>query len=233
MPLNIARPLYQLQEVELEIEANEQALQQIEGQLGESDTVVKARNKLAAEKQRLEELEREQRSLGWDIDNLNNKIKVIQEKLYGGRIHNTKELTDLQHEGEGLTAQRNQLEDRSLAIMEQTELTTKNIDLLSNELKAREDEWQGQQQRLATDLAQVKNALAGLNEKRRQMAAGVSPEVLQIYEKLRKQKGKAVVKVEQGICRGCRISLSVSEIQRARGGTMVCCSSCGRILFLP
>ena len=40
-------------------------------------------------------------------------------------------------------------------------------------------------------------------------------------------------RVEQGICRGCRISLPTTDLQQARSGKLVQCSSCGRILFLP
>ncbi|MFC2072406.1 C4-type zinc ribbon domain-containing protein, partial [Chloroflexota bacterium] len=49
---------------------------------------------------------------------------------------------------------------------------------------------------------------------------------------LKKQKGTAIANVEQGICRGCRILLPITELQRARSSSLVRCSSCGRILFL-
>ncbi|MDI6814491.1 MAG: hypothetical protein QMC90_00160 [Dehalococcoidales bacterium] len=42
-----------------------------------------------------------------------------------------------------------------------------------------------------------------------------------------KQRGTAVAKVEQGLCRGCRISLSTAKLQQARSGSLVQCSSCG------
>ncbi len=51
--MSVAKQLYQLQEVDLELGANEQALRQIASQLGESQAVVKARTKLASENQRL------------------------------------------------------------------------------------------------------------------------------------------------------------------------------------
>jgi predicted nucleic acid-binding Zn-ribbon protein len=40
------------------------------------------------------------------------------------------------------------------------------------------------------------------------------------------------VVVEQRACKGCRINLSSSEVQRARSSSdLVFCQSCGRILF--
>ena len=60
--MSIARQLYQLQEVDLELAANEQALADVTKQLGESPVVTAARNRLNQERQRLEELTAQQRS---------------------------------------------------------------------------------------------------------------------------------------------------------------------------
>ena len=80
---------------------------------------------------------------------------------------------------------------------------------------------------------QLKGELSELQRKRQLLSGEIDPQAVEFYEKLREQKGQTVAKVEQGICRGCRISLSSSELQRARSGNLVQCSSCGRILFLP
>ena len=55
---------------------------------------------------------------------------------------------------------------------------------------------------------------------------------LGVYESLRTLKqGRAVARIEQGACQGCRISLPTHVVQRARGGTvLVHCPSCERIL---
>ena len=82
--MSVSKQLYQLQEIDLELEANEQALSQIASQLGESQAVVRAQTKLASENQRLQELKRQQQSLEWEIDDLTNKLAVVQKKLYGG-----------------------------------------------------------------------------------------------------------------------------------------------------
>ena len=85
-------------------------------------------------------------------------------------------------------------------------------------------------------MEQLKATVSELNKKRKTL---ISVLVLQehyklidLYTELKKQKGIAVAKVEQGICRGCRISLPTAELQQARSGSLVRCSSCGRILFL-
>jgi len=83
-----AKQLYQLQEVDLELESGEQALSRITSQLGESQEVVKVRNRLTLEQQRLAELEQQQHSVEWEIDDLGNKVAILEQKLYGGGITN-------------------------------------------------------------------------------------------------------------------------------------------------
>jgi len=95
-----------------------------------------------------------------------------------------------------------------------------------------EAEWQSQQQQLSADMEQLKAVLSNLQHKRQTLSAEIDPGAVELYHELKEKKGTAVAKVEQGICRGCRISLSATELQRARSGSLTQCSSCGRILFL-
>ncbi len=231
--MNVAKQLYQLQEVDLELESNEQALSRITHQIGESETLVALQNKLALEHKHLEELIRQQRSIEWEIDDLTTRLTTAEYELYSGRIRNPKELTNLQHEIDGLKAKRNQLEDKTLEIMDQVELTTKSAANINSDLKAMEAEWNSQQQQLSANLEQLKTKLTTLKQKRQLLTAEIDHQAVDAYHKLKKQRGTAVAKVEQGTCCGCHISLPVSELQQTRSGSLVRCSSCGRILFLP
>ncbi|MFC1904994.1 zinc ribbon domain-containing protein [Chloroflexota bacterium] len=230
--MNIAKQLYQLQEVDLELEANKRALQQVTSQLGESQAVAGAKAKLTLERQHLEELKRQQQPVEWEIDDLDAKIAKVEEELYSGRIKNPKELTSLQQEVDELKTRRDQLEDKVLAIMEQVELATASAATINSELKRLETEWRSQQQQLSAEMEQLKAILSELNQKRQLLSAQIDPQAIDFYSGLRRQKGIAVAKVEQGTCCGCRILLSIAELQRARTGDLVQCGSCGRILFL-
>jgi len=86
--MSIAKDLYQLQEVDLALEANLQAQKRVSGQIGESPIVIKAREKLVEEQKNVERLTAQQKSTEWEIDDLSAKIKETEKKLYGGRIFN-------------------------------------------------------------------------------------------------------------------------------------------------
>jgi len=161
-----------------------------------------------------------------------SKLTTAEGKLYSGRIKDPKELTNLQREVDGLRIRRDQLEDKALAIMDRVELSTTSVATLSDELKTLEAEWHSQQQQLSTNMEQLKTTLSDLKHKRQLLSVKIDPQAIELYQELKKQRRQAVAKVEQGICRGCRISLPTTELQRARGDSLVQCSSCGRILFL-
>ena len=230
--MSVAQQLYQLQECDLEIESDEQALRQIASQLGESKAVTGTQQKLELEQQHREELAHQQHSIEWELDDLITKLTTAEKELYSGRIGNPKELANLQHEVDLLKDQRGQLEDKVLEIMEKVEITTQGTADLNTQLRSLEAEWQNQQLELSAQLEKLKATVSDLKQKRQLLVSAISPQAIEIYQGLRKQKGVAIARVEQGICRGCRISLPVTELQQVRGSSLVRCSSCGRILFL-
>ncbi|MFC2011551.1 zinc ribbon domain-containing protein [Chloroflexota bacterium] len=230
--MSIVSQLYKLQEVDLELESDERTLNHITSQLGESKIVIEAQNKLDSKHQHLEELIRQQQSVEWEIDDISSKLTSVEKNLYGGRIRNPKELTDLQHEADLLKANLTKLEDKALGIMEQVEASTKSASSLDKKLNRLEAEWQGQQKKLSAELEQLQSEIANLKQKRQLLVKEIDPQTVEIYQELRKKRGTAVARVEQGICYGCRISLPVSELQQVRTGSLVRCGSCGRILFL-
>ncbi|MFC2069729.1 zinc ribbon domain-containing protein [Chloroflexota bacterium] len=230
--MNIAKQLFQLQDIDLELESDGQTLKLIMSQIGENGTIIYAQNKLDSEQQHLEELTRQQHSIELAIEDITSKLKKVEEKLYSGKIGNPKELTDLQHESEALKTNLAGREEQALELMEKVELAVKTETDSDSELNRLKKEWQYQQRKLSTDMEKLEITIANLKDKRQHLIDTFDSQTVEIYQELRKQRGTAVAKVQQGTCLGCRISLPVSDLQRVKGGGMVRCSSCGRILFL-
>ena len=231
--MSVTRQLYQLQELDLEIESHEETLRQKTSLLNDKSALAQAENQLTTAQKHLEELKHQQRSLEWEIDDLTSKIKSAESQLYGGKITNPKELMSLQHEVNTFKASRDPLETRVLEIMDQVEAAEGSVATAQAEFKKVEATWQAQQQRLSAEIDQLKARLDDLAQRRQTTLSEIDAQTIATYEKLRKQKGQAVARVEQGICRACRISLSSSQMQQVRGGNLIQCGSCGRILFLP
>lgn len=228
----ITRQLYQLQELDLEIEQEEQDLAQKTGQLGVRDVLDMSQVHLDSEKQRLDELRHQHRDAEAEVDDLLSKIAAAEEQLYSGRITNPKELSSLQHEVTTMKARSDELENKALEIIDRVEAAEASVTAATGEYQKLEDAWNHQQKQLVYEIEQLKASLADLKKKRGQLAGQIDSPTLELYEKIRQQKKPAVAKVEQGICRVCRISLSASALQRARSGQPVQCGTCGRILFI-
>ncbi len=231
--MDIARQLYQLQEVDLEIESDEKTLNGVVGRLGDNRVILEAQGRLTSAEQQLDELRRRQRTAEQETEDLVVKLTTAEGQLYSGRIQNPKELASLQHEVELFKAKRSRLDDGVLAVMDEVERAENDVAAANTALQKLEAAWNQEQQKLTAEAAKLRSKLTDLTQKRQSLLAGIDTPVVGVYDKLRKQKGQAVARVEQGVCRGCRISLPSSDLQQVRSGNLVYCSSCGRILFLP
>jgi len=228
----VTRQLFQLQELDIDIENQEKSLALKNDQLGKREVLDNARKSLASEQQRLEELKHRHRDAEGEVDNLLEKIASIEKQLYGGKISNPKELSALQHEVNTMKAMNEQLENKTLEIIDELETTERNVASLTEDYQKLEKDWQRQQQQLTDEITGLEKKLADLRQKRQQLTDNIEPSIVNLYDKIRQQKKQAVAKVEQGICHACRISLSASVLQKARSGQPVQCGTCGRILFI-
>jgi uncharacterized protein len=228
----VTRQLYQLQELDTRIEQEEQALALKTGQLGKREALDDALNSLTSAQQHLKELNHQRREAESELDDVLSKISAAEQQLYGGRITNSKELSSLQHEVNTMKSRSDQLETKALEVIDQVEEAEKSVAALTRAYQKLEDEWRLQQEQLADEIAQLKTSLADLTQKRQQLVEQIDASAITLYDRIRQQKKQAVAKVEQGICRACRISLSVSVLQKARSGQPVQCGTCGRILFI-
>lgn len=232
--MSTARQLYELQEVDLEIEAKSNALAAVESRLGPSKALAEARSELDTQTTLLEELRAKQHAGEWDVDDLRSRVAAVEEKLYSGTIKNPKELAGMQEQAKHLQRKRGEEEDKVLDIMASVEETQATLARLVNEVDNLESTWRREQGELSTEQAALRAVLAELEERRESLARKVDEPDLRLYGELRmKKQGRAVAKVEQGMCQGCRIVLPARDLHRARGGQeLVQCSSCERILFV-
>jgi uncharacterized protein len=230
--MTVTSQLYQLQEIDTQLDSNVQAVERLTRLIGSNAAIVEFETRLATERLHLEELTSQQHFVEKELADLASKQASVEKDLYGGKVRNPKELTDLQHESEVLKTKRSQVEEKELAILEQVELESATVNGLNGQLTKLKDEWQGQQTQFQLELEKSKASIASLTQKRQKFVSGIDPQAVAVYEEVKKKRATAVARVEQGLCRGCRISLSVAELQKVRTGKLIRCGSCGRILCM-
>jgi predicted nucleic acid-binding Zn-ribbon protein len=232
--LSKAKQLYDLQELDLELDSRRQMLSNILSRIGESSALIDGRAGLAQEQKKLEETEHLMRGLEADVEDSRAKATVAGERLYGGAVKNPKELLSLKEQVESYNRKIKDLEDKVLEVMTEVEAAKGRITLKRQEVAAIEEEWRKEQGLLLKEKGELEAAIANLELNRSEVSVRIEEAALNLYENLRsKRQGKAVARVEQGMCQGCRIVLPINKLQQIKTGhTMVQCGSCERILYL-
>jgi uncharacterized protein len=232
--LSKAKQLYDLQELDLELDAKRQALSKAVSAMGESGVLISGREALASEQKSLSEAEHLMSGLEADVEDTRAKATVAGEKLYGGSVKNPKELVSLKEQVESYNRKIKELEDKTLEVMTEIEALKEKVTLKRRELAVIEEEWKKEQGLLLKEKEGLDAAITSLDMRRNTMADGIEKEILKLYENLRgKRQGKAVAKADQGMCQGCRIVLPMNKLQQIKTGHgLVQCGSCERILYL-
>ena len=228
----VTRQLYELQELDNDIENTRQTLGVKTHQLGNREALEKAGAILAATQKNLDDLKRQRRADEASVADITAKINEVNKQLYGGRVTNSKELSNLQSDVNMLTAQKDGLETKSLEVLEKLGESENKVSTLTADFQKLETMWAAEQEQLGKDIGLLKTTLAALVASRQEAAAKIDPATLNLYELVRKKKKQAVARVEKGICQSCRLTLSASLQQKARAGHPVQCGSCGRILYV-
>ena len=228
----VTRQLFELQELDDNIEHTRLTLDANKRRLNNREVLDKAAALLAAEQKVLDDYKKQRRDVENQATDINAKINDANKQLYGGRITNPKELTALQADVKQLTDQKDLIETRAIGIIEKLEESEKKAGSLTDELKKLEASWGTEQARLAKDIELLTTTLAALQAERQEASAKIDQQSLALYEGIRKKKKPAVARVEQGICKACRLSVSSTALQKVRGGHTVQCGTCGRILFV-
>ena len=226
--------LFDLQELDSHIQSRDSLLLEVEAGLGETEELLEARERVVQARARIDDLRREQREKEYEVEDARSKVTPLEEKLYGGSIRNPKELIPLQAEVNTFKGQQQAAEDALLVVMEALEAAQEGLSQGAEALKQVESEWEKQQEELRQRQAVLNSELSELRVRRGVLRSPINPEDVGIYESLLTNKGgRAVVKVERGMCQGCRITIPTSVLQRARSGAQVVqCSSCERILYV-
>ncbi len=230
--MNLVKKLNELQEIDLNIKDLDDELKQINDNLSSNAELAKIKNEYSELTTSLLDLRRCKKDLEWEIEELNKNISQISSKLYGGNIKNPKELLGLEQDLVALKKRLTPKEDSLLDIMEEEENKQGRLKKMDDQIKQKEQDWQVESARLLQRKTAIETKIRDLKHEREVLVADIDPEAFKIYNRLFSKKGYAVVRVEQGRCQGCRIALPMNDLQRARSGNLVQCSSCGMILYV-
>ncbi|KAF0108685.1 MAG: hypothetical protein FD146_571 [Anaerolineaceae bacterium] len=161
------------------------------------------------------------------------KIERAESSLYGGAVHNPKELQDLQNDVASLKRYHITLEDRQIEAMQALEDAERLDQAARANMQAVTARLLQQNQSLAGERDRLLRDAEKFEAERQAIVASLPADLLARYEALRQQRrGVAVATVTDNTCAACGSGLTPALAQSVRmAGEMVFCPTCGRILY--
>lgn len=231
--MTYVKQLYALQDVDLALDSIQDQKSKAEKELAARLTLDKMEADLALEREKLEETQGLHREQQLQAGTLRERSGQLEEQLYGGDVANPRDLPALELEASHTKQQLDQREMGLLELVVQADNHRVKIGALETELADTQRAWDVRQAELTEQTGRLSAEQESLTAERSKLAEAVDQKELQRYEQLRKSKGgKAVAKVERGLCQACRMSLPSQHLQKVRSGReTVLCNSCGRMLW--
>ena len=227
-----SRELYDLQEKEIRVRQYRDSLHRITKDLEGSREMASAKTSVQELQSQLQVLNIEQKDIELVVSSLESRIEDIDRKLYSGNTSNSKELISFQDDSKMLNRQKNQEEEKLLDIMSLVEENEVRYEAAFTRFQNAEQEWTLEEKRLSDESDQIRKLVTALESETVKIIETMVGEELQLFRTLQSSKGTAVAKVEQGICKGCGVTLPSGEVQKIRGATsLIRCPGCRRILI--
>ena len=171
-----------------------------------------------------------------DVEQVVTRIEKDEKRMASGTA-SPKELEQMQHELASLNKRRSELEEIELEVMVRVDGIDDRIKSLSverDQFKLKMAELDAQKTKELTDIAE---AVSSANGKRADIAAKISAEVVELYEKIKKTgDGIGAARLIEGKCDGCHLSINaveLSKIKETAADEIVRCEECRRILVRP
>lgn len=227
--------LYELQELDLRIVDLEKEIAGLEARLSDDSTLAEASRRVAALEAHADQFAARRWAVDRSLEGLQDRLERIQARLYSGAITNVKEMEAAEEERTVTERSIAESEDELLEVMVTAEEIDEALAKGRQIVGKLEDQRRADVAALTAKVEDARGELLTLSPRRSEMTAAISPPILHRYETLRSSKGgMAVARVERGLCSGCRMALTTSELQRVRStADPMSCGSCRRLLYLP
>ncbi len=179
------------------------------------------------------DLAREQSKAEHDVEAVRTRADRDQKRLDSGAVTSPRDLASLQSEIASLHRRQGDLEEVVLEIMERREAAdTKVPDLVAQRDEVRAALTAAEDRRDAS-LQEIEKEAGEVRGRRAAVAAEIAADLLGLYDKLKDQYGIGAAMLHGGRCQGCKVALSIAEMNRIKAAPhdeVLRCDECRRIL---
>lgn len=194
--------------------------------------IVEADQAFAEQKESLKQLEHDSLMKNLEVDELDANIREYQHRLDTGII-SFKEMEDLRAKIISERKRIGQMEDEALLAMDTIVQEKESLVAAEQALGERKADLAAAIGEIDTQLAGVDQSIEKLNTQRSTLTGEMTEFLQSRYNSLHKKFADPIAVVSHATCSGCKLKLSGSTIERARGSlALVACEHCSRILYI-
>jgi len=182
-------------------------------------------------KHRLAANQRERKEMEGEIQTIQARISKHKDQLY--QVKTNDQYKAMLKEIEGEEGEIRKIEDRILEEMVEAETLQALVAEAASRLEGEKARVAGEVRGLETAKEAAESERRDLLDHRQELAAALSGETLELYERVRKNRnGLAVAQVGDGFCIGCHVMLRPQRYNDVRRNeAILACESCQRILY--
>ena len=190
-------------------------------------------NRYEKQRQRLDEIIEKIRKAENLLKSHEFKHKEKKRLLYKGNIVDISQLEQLDREEKQIKSNIDSMESEIIRSLQE-------VDLMKEELSKMKIETDLTRELIETQKKEIKKRIIDLEgiifreiDYITFISSEIDENILNIYEKISKQKLDAIVAVKEDICMGCNMRISnYQKKSLAEGVEIIICESCGRILYI-
>ncbi len=187
--------------------------------------------KLEADRAALTANQKERKKVEGDIQAAEAKISKLKTQMLEAKTN--EQYRAFQNEIDFCQKEIRKAEDRTLDLMTEAEPLDRNVKLAESALAEERKQVEAEKQRARTRTEASQKLLDELKAERRTIVAGVTPQVLNTYERLRKRhKGPVVSEAVEDRCKACNMTMRPQFFQDLKkGDSVMLCECCHSILY--
>jgi len=223
--------LIALQSTETELRRVQAELAEIPRLMAERDAQLEAeRHKLDTVREALAGSQKNRRQKETELTDLEGRRSKYKGQLM--EVKTNKEYQAMLHEIEGVEREIRAREDEILQEMESTETLQAEVKAEEAVFKAASESQRLDVHALEARAAELQAGAERLGRERDAVAATLSADVLELFQRVAKLRGAGVAEARDEMCQQCRMKLRPQIfVDIKRNETIIQCPSCNRILY--
>lgn len=220
-----------LQRVDMELSQLEKDLREYPEKISDYESEIDlSRKKLETSRNMKQEILLSKSGIELEIAQNEDLIKKADQKLFEIKTH--KEYEALQKQIADTKRKNSELEDKLLEQMVKLEGVESRIAKEEEELASKENEYTDKIAGYKEKIEELKILYPPMKEEKMKIASGLTPDILSMYERVKKRNGFVLALVKNEVCMGCYMHIPAQLFNEVLTlSRLIQCPSCQKFLY--